>query len=332
MGMKTDPLIFLHIGDIFYLKYTLKSAVHHNPNTPVILIGDHYNKKYERLGVKHFNFHDYLDSDDVKEFYKVYKLIGGTRFIEINESKGYDWTKYNFLKWFAIRNFLQKNNYSSCWTFDSDNIILCDLNSKNYFFEHLDCTARPNFSMIIGKINSIRVLDHYCSHIIELFKDESFLKAQAKDFIITPAYGFTMMRAFMDFYKKHKTVYKIDSYQREHQNTIFLDVLLLNKDNKFELEPELCNHREIKKLYSNSGKLFVRKKDENTFINLNSVDLSWVPEYYFKKIISLSINKRRKHFNTPQPISIKKTLDYTIRNLFYKLRKKIYLKRPDFAS
>ena len=232
---KFPPLIFLHIGDIFYLKYTLKSAVFHNQNIDVILIGDNSNKKYEKLGVKHFHFNDYLDSNDIKEFQTYFQLIGGTQFLEINTSKGYNWTKYNFLKWFVLRNFLEKQGLKSCWIFDSDNMVLCNLSKKNFFFEHLDCTVRPAFSMIMGKINNLEVLQNYCTTIIQLFKDKKFLDKQRLEFIDYPKYGFTMMRAFMKFHEKYNNRYRVDTFEKIVDKEIFLDTLFRKREGLFEL-------------------------------------------------------------------------------------------------
>ena len=319
-----SPLIFLHIGDIFYLKYTLRSAVFHNPNTDVILIGDHYNKKYEDLGVKHFNFHDYMDSDDIKEFNKVYKLIGGTRFIEINASKGYDWTKYNFIKWFVLRNFLRKNNLSSCWTFDSDNMILCDLHSKRHFLGHIDCTVRPNFTMILGIINNIKVLDEYCQAINEQFKDANYLQCQKKEFEKEPKFGFTMMRAFMNFHETNKSYFNIDIFETEVNNEVFLDYLLLNNPCPYRLSHQLSGNKKVKLIYSDGKCLYVQRNDNKKLIKLNSVDLSWVPEYYFSHILRLTSDKK---FNKTKSILKKVTFSpsksYLIRNNVYKLKQKI---------
>jgi hypothetical protein len=322
MGMKADPLIFLHIGDIFYLKYTLRSAVFHNPNTEVILIGDRYNKKYEHLGVKHFNFHGYLDTDDIKEFDQVYKLIGGTRFIEINRSKGYDWTKYNFLKWFVLRNFLRQHNYTSCWTFDSDNMLLCDLNSKDYFFQNLDCTVRPAFSMIMGKINNTGVLEDYCKVIIDLFKNSTFLNKQKEEFLKEPKFGYTMMRAFMEFYLAFKHKYAIDTLEKEIDNELFLDIILRTAPSKYELSGKKECDKSVLLLKNDGNNIFVQQTGSIENIRLNSVDLSWVPEYYFKKILKTTSARAHKNIvKNPEPLEIKKTIEYTMRNNFYKLRK-----------
>ena len=317
------PIIFLHIGDIFYLKYTLRSAVYHNQKGNIILIGNDSNKKYERLGIKHFNFDDYLDSSDINEFEVNYKLIGGSRFLEINAAKGYDWTKYNFLKWFVLRNFLNKHDIENCWTFDSDNMILCDLQEKSYFFEHLDCTVRPSFSMIMGKINNPMILQDYCTTIIQLFKDQEFLENQRIEFNSNAQFGFTMMRAFMKFYELYQNKYKIDTFEKINKGELFLDMLLRKGKNIFVINEKKEKDSDIKQLYQRGSILFVKHVSTGDFIKLNSIDLSWVPEYYFSKILSITTTGVDGSAEKAKRIDFSIPVSYWVRNKSYLLRKAI---------
>lgn len=321
--LENEPLIFIHFGDIFYLRFTLLSAKKHN-SSKVILIGDKDNKKYEDLGVIHYNFEDYTYGDAIDEFNNVYELIGGTRFLEINKSKGQDWTKFNFLKWFVLLNFLEKNKINSCWTFDSDNMILCDLREKSYAFEYLDCTVRPSFSMIFGKINNPDLLRDYCLTILNLFGNKKFLDSQKDEFIFKPEFGFTMMRAFMIFYRRNKKKYKIDKLEKVINKEIFLDTLLVNRNKTFEIENKKFGRFEVISLYKKNDSLFVKEYSSENFIRLNSIDLSWVPEYYFSKIIKETLSPKNINLNYKKIVFLM-PLSYWLRNKAYRLRKIIGL-------
>jgi hypothetical protein len=63
------PIFFVHFGNPFYLKYTLKQASFFNPQTKVYLLGDESNNKYSF--VNHINMGDYFEG--ATAFEKIYK-------------------------------------------------------------------------------------------------------------------------------------------------------------------------------------------------------------------------------------------------------------------
>ena len=79
MNNKEAPIIFIHYGDSAYLKYTLRLAVKFNPDKEVILLGDNKNKKYEKIGVRHFYFNDYGAGEEINMFNKVFRFIAGAK-------------------------------------------------------------------------------------------------------------------------------------------------------------------------------------------------------------------------------------------------------------
>src|SRR5690554_5668891 len=127
MKIDNPPLVLIHYGDSEYLPYTLKNAIKVNSDTNVILIGDIHNKKYERLGLNHFYFDDFIEIDYVNEFDSYYRFVGGSEALSINERKrnvGTDYTRYNFLKWRVLYNFCKQNSINRLWTFDTD-VLYC---------------------------------------------------------------------------------------------------------------------------------------------------------------------------------------------------------------
>ncbi len=137
------PIVFIHYGDCSYLKYTLKSAKLFNPEKRVILIGDKTNKYYsEKYNIEHYFFDNYTELKEIKELEKAYKIVGGADFERMNKSKGgKDWTKFNFIKWGVLYNFVVSQKIGKLWTFDSDTLIISNLKQKENTYKNYDYTT-----------------------------------------------------------------------------------------------------------------------------------------------------------------------------------------------
>ena len=88
------PIIFIHKGDSFYLKYALENAKKFNPESRVILIGDKVTE-YPKF-VEYHEMYDY--SSSALKFKKVYKHMStNTEAIE----------RFCFERWFILNEFLK---------------------------------------------------------------------------------------------------------------------------------------------------------------------------------------------------------------------------------
>jgi len=278
----SDPLIFLHFGDTPYLKYVFKSAIK-NGNR-VILIGDDSNAKYAKLGVEHYLFDSFLGTDQSKQLDLVYKRIGGHDFTEINRAKGNrDWTKFNFQKWIVLEEFCYENRIDSFWTFDSDTIILSNLNSLNTYFDKFDYTVMNDNSQLQGRVNNVKVLAEFNKLVIELFKNHRYLDDLiANDFKKNPTWGFTMMRVFavLNDLSKFKTVRLRDVIM----NSATFDECICFP---FQMETKMSNiGRQLKCLYADGkGMIYEKSLSHNgDYLRLITLNLSWVPDYYFDRV------------------------------------------------
>lgn len=276
------PIIFCHYGDSSYLKYSLKQVKLANPENRIILLGDEKNRAVaERAKVEHYFFENYNDSIEYQTFEGVYQHVAG-----IEHGREY-WTKFVFKRWFHIHNFISKEKINSFWHFDSDNMILSNLNEQEYKFRNYDCTEQCNGICINGYISSFEVVDGYVKKINALFRNEDYLNEQRADFIQNPLYAFTEMRAYVTYREQEKI------------NSIRLNTIINNEsfddcicqEQGYELYEYAINGRHLKKIYIDTKEdFYCYHIDSSKYIKMNSLNLSWVPDDLFKLILETYIN------------------------------------------
>ena len=283
------PIIFCHYGNSPYLFYTLKQVKLSNPENRIILLGDEDNKKVaHKAKIEHCCFKDYDDSDEIKVFNQVYQHIAGFK------HKKEFWTNFVFKRWFYIHNFIKKNEINGFWHFDSDNMILSDLNKQEHKFKDFDCTEQCNGICMNGYISSYQVVNGYVNKINELFKDEAYLKKQKQDFIAHPDYAFTEMRA----YKAYREQENINSVRLNKiiDNESFDDCICM--DHGYERHESLLNNQYLKKIYFDAqGNFYCYHIESSQYVKMNSLNLSWVPTSLFKlvyKTYKNNIDNRKK--------------------------------------
>ena len=313
--MTSAPIIFIHYGDNDYLRYVLKTAKKFNER--VILIGDESNLKHKNTGVEHYHFDELLYGEELEQFNRIYKRVGGVKFESINKSKGgKDWTKFNFQKWFVLRNFLCEKRIKSFWTFDSDTLILDDLTKYESLFDGIDYSSMNQTNQLQGKVNNVNVIDSFIQIVMECFLDVKYLKELKEgEFSANPEWGFTMMRVFEKLEKKGEFS---SARLKDISNGLVFDECICFSLG-METNDELINDRTIKRVYK-QGSLYFERSQQGEFHRIVTINLSWVPGYFFRKFLSPNglFNSKMRELN----------FDKTLYNLigFYwdKLRWKIY--------
>ncbi|WP_298494577.1 hypothetical protein [uncultured Algibacter sp.] len=270
------PIIFCHYGNSPYLYYTLKQVKLSNPKNRIILLGDQDNKKVaNKAKIEHYCFKDYDESDEIKIFNQVYKHVAG-----VNHKKEF-WTNFVFKRWFYVHNFIKKNEINAFWHFDSDNMILSDLNNQEEKFKDYDCTEQCNGICMNGYISSFKIVEGYVNKINKLFKDEIYLNEQKQDFITHPDYAFTEMRA----YKAYRDQEGIKSIRLNAiiNNESFDDCICM--DHGYERYESVLNNQYLKKIYfDTNGNFYCYHIESSKYIKMNTLNLSWVPISLFKLV------------------------------------------------
>ena len=285
------PIIFIHYSDSYYLKHTLKSALLFNPGKRVILLGDSTNLHYQKIGIEHFNYEDFSTGFEIDLFDKVYKFTAG----KLCDNR--EWTRFVFRRWFNIYNFIKSNRINSFWTFDSDNLILTDLSVYEARFLNYDCTEQCSGICMNGFISNLNVVKGYIDKINELFQRTSFLKQQRESLKHFPRYAFTEMRAYIA-YREESQIKRIRLNQIINGET-FLDSICTVDEHKwlfmeddFETYEEKLHGKDLKKIYlSSDGNLFVRHRSSGELVRLNTINMSWVPEWLFNRLLNHSKRK-----------------------------------------
>lgn len=150
------PIIFIHLANSDYLKFTLGQAKMKNLGSPVILIGDETNNVYPF--VTHVNMNRYAAR--AAEFQKIYRHFS---------ENGFVYEQFCFLRWFLLRDFLRAHGIQRAIHVDSDVLLHVDVNEEQQNWRDFD------LSLVNGEcagnmfINGTRGLDDLCSIIWDLF-------------------------------------------------------------------------------------------------------------------------------------------------------------------
>jgi len=269
-------LIFTHFGYSDYLEYTLSCARKTNPNARLVLLGDAGNVDVAlRHGWEHYAFTNFK-SRFHDHFSVVFRHVQGARHNPYKN--GSDWLRYVFERWLFIDAFLQSESIDRFWHFDSDTMVLQDLQPYEHDLRAVDFTVQCNNTCLNGLV-SAPVVSEFCEHVCNLYENAEFIESQQREFdTVNPHYAFTEMRAF-DHYKSmtnrpwvHLMTYRDDK--------AFDDCIC--QGHGFQMVT-LPSNEVIKSVYSRGGNIYgIREGREVEFVTLN---LSWVPNYLFEWVL-----------------------------------------------
>lgn len=311
------PIVFIHYGDSSYLRYSLQSAKLTNPQKEIYLLGDSENEHLKHIGIQHVNFSTFDNYPLVKKFDQVFKLIAGTEH-QYHKSRGTDyWTNFVFKRWFYIYEFIKLKGISRFWTFDSDNMILQDLSFGEVFFQDYDTTEQCGGICMNGLINNLEVVEGYVEKMIELFQDEEYLAQQRKIMVQNPKWAYTEMRAYEKY--KQDTGIKSVKLNSESQDLIFDDCISFVEDG-MEMGGFVHRGRVLKKLYrDNNWSLYVRQLKGDRYLKLANLNLSWVDDYIFEKVLKTVLKRPSgaKHRRFIREFSLKRTFTDKVRSRLF---------------
>ena len=284
--MNNSPIIFCHYGNSNYLEYSLYLAKNSNPQKKIYLLGDLSNLKVaKKVGVIHIEFKQFDFTNSVIDFNNNFKFIAGA-----NHGRK-DWTKFVFLRWFYINEFILRNKIDSFWHFDSDNFIFSDLFEKEIYFKNYDNTEQCGGICLNGFISSSSIIHMYTKHILFLFSNDDYLRIQINKCISNVDFAFTEMAAYNDFKKSFKL------------NSIRLNIIdfgetfddCLAFPDGMEQSSESYNGHHIKEIYLNrNNQLYFNNKFSKVFIKVNSINVSWLPFPIILRIFHISLRQRLK--------------------------------------
>jgi hypothetical protein len=171
--MTSIPIIFFHYGNSDYLKYSLKQARYFNPHSPVYLLGDDSNNRY--------NFITHIPADKYKKetesFTAVYRhLSTNSRDYELN----------CFLRWFYISAFCREHNIGPFIYLDSDVLLFQDITEMAPSFKNAaiantcDTMGMPAFTYFSDQ----KAIQDFCDFLIDAYSTPN--AAERLDAFYTP--------------------------------------------------------------------------------------------------------------------------------------------------
>jgi hypothetical protein len=295
------PIIFMHYGDAPHLEFTFRAALSFNQQKDVILLGDEHNKKYEQLGVKHFYFKDLNTSDEIKRFHQVFKIVRHRDF-------GMDtrWIKFVTERFFYLNEFVSKNKISGFWTFDTDNLILTDLSLQEQKFQTYDYTTQNHGMSMQGFIHNGAALAAYVKAINTLFTDVRYVEKKQIKFSREVG-ALTEMDLYLSF--SEKTNFRSIPLNSIIDQETFDDHITIPNDMEMHTS-SAQGYRPVKKIYaSENGDIFYRHLPTQSFVKVNTIDMSWTPLYLFQTIFKHARRKLNQSSRNEAKLNNLKVLD-----------------------
>lgn len=211
-----------------------------------------------------------------------------------------------------MRVFLKTHNINSFWTFDSDNLILCNLEDLEPVLNNFDCTEQCKGNCMNGYISNFNVVDGYIKKMNELFNREEYISHQIDNLSKHPDFAYTEMRAYAT-YKKEEGI-KSKRLSIIEKNKVFDDAVCIPEN--MEAYNKKLGGYNLKKIYfANNGEVYCIEKKTGEYIKMMNLNLSWVPLYIFEDIC--------KHVTRAPRIKTIKLYNIHNEPFIYKLRNNI---------
>ena len=282
------PIIFIHYGPANYLRWTLECARRTNPEKRVVLLGDQSNRKSARGHAEFVDFHDIGTGEKIAAFDRDFRVIQGERHRFTKLGGIETWLKFVFRRWFLIERFLARERIDSFWTFDSDTLLLASLASREARFSDVAATIQCRGECLNGWVGSADLVAGYTSCILDLFRDEKYLEAQRERLRTHAGLAFNEMDAFTEFRRRES----IETWHGEVPicGEIFDDALAFN-DGFEGASEKVLEKTAIKRLWTDGESIFAKQKESGQFVRMLTCNMSWMPDYMWRRIIGHKSNK-----------------------------------------
>lgn len=298
--MSQAPLLFIHYAPASYLTWTLRAARRTNPEKRIILLGDESNRAATRGIAEFFPFEEYAVGKKLAEFDRSFQIIQGKRH-QFHKQRGIEfWLKFVFRRWFLIHEFLKIERIDSFWIFDSDTLLLSSLKLREQFFSEVEATTQCQGKCLNGWVASQHLVERYITCINQLFNDSSYLQAQQERLKKHAGLAFNEMDAFTEFC--HRTSLKTCRASEVIEGASFDDALAIT-DGYESASQKILNKTAIKRLWiSKDGALFAKRSADQQFVRLLSCNMSWMPDFFWKRLFKLTASSKNSCFSPEKNI------------------------------
>lgn len=285
------PIIFIHYGYNEYIELTVQTAL--NNNNKIIFLGDKENEEHiKKYPVDFYYFNDFMDEKIITVLGNILNILLSTK-----EGRKYLTTDYYRIfciqKWLIISNFLKNKNIEEVFVFDTDNLILDNLNKYDY----------SEYDFI--RYNDIGFQSYIKSNIVHEFSD--FIENLDKIDILN---NDNIMGLTTKFILSNEYKYLTGDVE-DVDGQIFDNAISVNSRNLYDtltdkdmISKISFNDRDIKVIYYIDNKNFYFKRNINyyrenksssinstdRYIRLLNINMSWVKMDYFRSIYNFINN------------------------------------------
>lgn len=269
------PLIFCHLGQSDYLEHTLRTARIANPSRVMFLIGDSANKPIaDASGWLHVGIES-LESPLSRQFRETYKPVQGR--LHHGKRGDLDWLFFVHFRFFALREFMEKSGLERVWHFDSDTMIVADLDLLDESIDSGISTTQCSGICLNGRVEC-EILTQFCQEMLSIYEDtallggvDTLLNRAAATFSLNEMACFAMLKDRKSIQTRHL---QTGSYH------VSLDHLLWTAD---FLVDRLPDGRKIKAISVSDG-IFFSFSHPGNFRRVVALNLSWMPLSLFQAV------------------------------------------------
>lgn len=166
---ENQAIIYVHYGPLpRYLLHTIENSRVFNPQTPIYVIGDHFNHRLHKFSVQFVSFSE-LETKEHRFFLKNYEHIS-------TESVTFE--RFCIIRWFHMWQLMRKYGIQQAIHCDSDCFLFTNTDSLHEQLSLFDLTTAqggcPHFALIH------RPLDDLIQYCLSVFSDKTGL-AQRKE-------------------------------------------------------------------------------------------------------------------------------------------------------
>jgi hypothetical protein len=153
------PIVFVHKGDSFYLKYALKNAKKFNPDSEIFLLADGTKENYS--GVTK------LDSNKFSKYSKEIDKL----YVHKNTSNP-EIELFCIKRWFVLRDFVEKYKFDKVFALDSDVLLYENITEDAKNFAKFDFLLALGVSAGMTLFNNQKGLKEYTNLVIDFYKNK----------------------------------------------------------------------------------------------------------------------------------------------------------------
>jgi hypothetical protein len=260
------PVVLIHSGNPDYLQYSIKKALQNNE---VHLIGD------VDPNIENLNFHyisDYI-TEDYHKFISCYKHLS---------TCPYDFELFCFLRWFLLREFMNRNNIEVSFYIDSDVMLYVNVNEEYHKFIQYDFTLLHRTAAVSSFITKVGI-ENFCNFLIKTYSEQNsynFEKIESH-YIVRQKHGLpggVCDMTLLDFFHYHSDIGggpgKIGEMMTIIDGTTY--------DHNINAEDQYFEFSGIKKVQMIDGFPYVMSKKLNKLIRFNSLHFNSGAKYLMK--------------------------------------------------